>query len=554
MKNTLRMLVLLAMAVCCIGCGGDAPSGNVPTSDASDGGPGDAAHQAADVQANVRNEPAAKPAVEAPVAGRQWKSPSGDVLAVGEFVSLMGDKVCLETPDGLGAVVPLASLCEADRAFVDSKTPSPTVDETVEAESDLPEAEQAADDVVVDSRGDLKAPPVDESAYYSDQKVVIPFDFESKFDDGRYGKMVGDMLWKKLDKESGVVIPESMLDVRDMCNAVGAKISPDMSIEEMGRIVKTNFDADIGIWGSVERVPGHEWDVYDLTIRCVDFTSENEPKVIFEADNVRTETVSEIPHLYVKNMLDKLFDRREYEAMADPIAEKNWRENPNLVVGGDFEKGRNGVPLGWEDRGGQHREPLGNLVRWTTDSSDSTNKVIRHTFGPSVGNGYGVMYYSLPFPIEEGAKYRFQCRWRSNGPAVKIFIKCYDQMDSEYVSTERLRDITAPERYTPTEQQLRECYRAQMNMKGPKNAWNTHTQDFTPKHTKYSPKWGKVDLYAYLGGGVVEFDDVVIKQIVGSSAGSSNKMLRHSMESDVTLEEMRENEERARREEEESSP
>ena len=30
-------------------------------------------------------------------------------------------------------------------------------------------------------------------------RVVIPFDFESKFDDGRYGQMVGDLIWKKLE-------------------------------------------------------------------------------------------------------------------------------------------------------------------------------------------------------------------------------------------------------------------------------------------------------------------------------------------------------------------
>jgi len=31
-----------------------------------------------------------------------------------------------------------------------------------------------------------------------DAKVVIPFDFQSQFDNGRYGQMVGEMIWKKL--------------------------------------------------------------------------------------------------------------------------------------------------------------------------------------------------------------------------------------------------------------------------------------------------------------------------------------------------------------------
>ena len=32
-----------------------------------------------------------------------------------------------------------------------------------------------------------------------EKKVVIPFDFVSKFDNGRYGQIVGEMIWKKLD-------------------------------------------------------------------------------------------------------------------------------------------------------------------------------------------------------------------------------------------------------------------------------------------------------------------------------------------------------------------
>lgn len=59
------------------------------------------------------------------------------------------------------------------------------------------------------------------------QKTVIPFDFASKFDDGRYGQMVGDMIWKKLDREGGFLIPESMLDVRDTCESQNIHPGPD---------------------------------------------------------------------------------------------------------------------------------------------------------------------------------------------------------------------------------------------------------------------------------------------------------------------------------------
>jgi hypothetical protein len=75
--------------------------------------------------------------------------------------------------------------------------------------------------------------------------------------------------------------------------------------------------------------------------------------------------------------------------------------------------------------------------------------------------------------------------------------------------------------------------------------WNTHTEDFTPKHVKYSPKWGRVMLYAYVAAGVVEFDDVVVKKIV-PAVTSPAKVRRHSMETNVTIEEMQENERRSR--------
>ena len=61
--------------------------------------------------------------------------------------------------------------------------------------------------------------------------------------------------------------------------------------------------------------------------------------MIYQA-NSRTNSVSEIPHLYVKQMLDALYNRQPGgPPSADPAAEANWKNNPNLVVGGDFQSG-----------------------------------------------------------------------------------------------------------------------------------------------------------------------------------------------------------------------
>ncbi len=78
--------------------------------------------------------------------------------------------------------------------------------------------------------------------------------------------------------------------------------------------------------------------------------------------------------------------------------------------------------------------------------------------------------------------------------------------------------------------QRREVHRSQQNPRGPEDVWSTHTDDLTPRYTRYSPRWGRVMLYVYLGAGVVEFDDVVVKQILPDSPGDHQKLLRHSLE------------------------
>lgn len=386
-----------------------------------------------------------------------------------------------------------------------------------------------------------------------DRKVVVPFDFVSKFDDGRYGQMVGDMLWKKLSREKKIVVPETMGDVRDYCENHNLKPSLDMDMAEMKKIVRGDFDAHIGIWGSVERAPGEENEIYDIAIKCVDFSVEPDPKVIYEV-KARTKAVSEIPHLYVKNMLDALCERTPGgKAAADPIAEENWKKRPNLVVG-DFQRGAGGVPRGWEKVCGQQREAFGRLVSWVDEEGNPGNKVIRFTLDRNVAENEGLMYYSEYFPVEEGATYRFQCRWRSKGPSVKAFIKCYDEEGTDYQSDKEKRSKSISKSRSGNERQAkyaqrREVYRSQENLsREPVNTWTwaTHTEDFTPRHVKYSPKWGRIMLYAYMVPGLVEFDDVVIKQIVPPPKNQTPKVRRHSTDTDITIKEMEENERRSR--------
>ena len=385
------------------------------------------------------------------------------------------------------------------------------------------------------------------------KKVVVPFDFVSQFDNGRYGQMLADSIWKKLERMKDFVIPE-MQDVREVCEAQKIRLTPDTPLEKVGDVVRQSFDAQVGIWGSIERAPGAEGEIYDLSIRCVDFSGP-QPQVLYEKLNVRTKSVSEVPHLYVREMLEKLSGReiplpqtkRLYASGAD--VDKRWQYGRNLIVGGDFETAVRGVPKGWEPRAGQLREPLGNLVRWVQDEANSANHVIRFSFPAAVGDTDGVMYYSNEFPVEANAVYRFQVRWRTDGPAVKVFIKCYDEEKTEFRGDSPARGVDAGpygSLNAPAGRERREVYRSQQNLYGPKNTWNLQTEDFTPKHVKYTPKWGRVMLYAYTGAGTVQFDDVLLKQVVPSPSANLAGEKRHSAASKVTLREMEENERRGK--------
>ena len=66
------------------------------------------------------------------------------------------------------------------------------------------------------------------------------------------------------------------------------------------------------------------------------------------------------------------------------------------------------------------------------------------------------------------------------------------------------------------------------------------TEDFTPQHTQFTPRWGRVMLYAYWPAGSVEWDDVVVKQIAPAPPRKGEKDRRPSTETKVRTREMQE--------------
>jgi hypothetical protein len=218
-----------------------------------------------------------------------------------------------------------------------------------------------------------------------------------------------------------------------------------------------------------------------------DFTTQP-PRIVFERQ-ARTQSVSEIPHVHARAAIDAMLGREAAVAAAplEPAV-----RGPNLLQG-DFERGGD-HPAGW-DRLPPH-------VTWVAEKGAGTsNRVIRFEQDEAVAGTTGVLYYSAPFPVEAGATYRFSCRFRTSGSAVKVFIKAYDELPTRFPGG------------NPAATERREVYRSQQNLAGDPDAWHVHTQDFTPRSPKFTPRQARVMLYAYWPAGTTEFDDMSVQRI-----------------------------------------
>jgi hypothetical protein len=165
---------------------------------------------------------------------------------------------------------------------------------------------------------------------------------------------------------------------------------------------------------------------------------------------------------------------------------------PNLVSG-DFETSGSTGPKGWDP-----------VNRWISVVKAEPGHALRFTIPLDVAESSGVLYYSDFFPVEEGAVYEFRCRYRTDKPSVKVFIKGYDEMTGTF----KAKSAGA------TNVQKREVYRSQQNLPSePGAAWKEHVETFTPRHTQFHPKWARVMLYGYLHAGIVEWDDVSVRLV-----------------------------------------
>ncbi|MBM4016853.1 MAG: hypothetical protein FJ288_00770 [Planctomycetes bacterium] len=176
----------------------------------------------------------------------------------------------------------------------------------------------------------------------------------------------------------------------------------------------------------------------------------------------------------------------------DAEVERRWRDGPNLVRNAGLETANAAGtgPADWQ--------PLEKQMAWVPNP-DGPGKVLKYDMDEATAASYGLDFYSDWIDIEAGATYRFSCRYKSEGPTPKVFLKGYHAFP--------------PQEGFPADR--RETYRRQVHPGGEKGRWNTVAADFIPESARpdQRPTFLKVDLYAYWPKGVIYWDDIVLKKV-----------------------------------------
>ena len=300
------------------------------------------------------------------------------------------------------------------------------------------------------------------------------------------GDQVRLMLINKAKRLRAVVYdPGSVAEVLSPGDAVAVDTPP----EKLAALGRDKFKADLVVAGSVKGKGPYA--VRLVTVRTGD---TRQPLVL---DKTYSCGYHQIIPLEMAKAVFEIFSMRIPDdplrmLREDPQIEQRWREGPNLVRNPGFESpsaAGNG-PADWQ--------AVEKQMSWAPNP-DGPGKVIKYDMDEATAGSYGLDFYSDWIEIQPGATYRFSCRYKSEGPTPKIFLKGYHAFP--------------PQEGFPADR--RETYRRQVHPGGEKGQWNSVVADFIPEATRpeQHPAFLKVDLYAYWPKGVIYWDDIVLKKV-----------------------------------------
>jgi hypothetical protein len=206
----------------------------------------------------------------------------------------------------------------------------------------------------------------------------------------------------------------------------------------------------------------------------------------------------------------------EVAVQHDPKADALWKTNPNLVANGDFSDSGcwHGI-LKSEYYAVPISEKLPEedkivIYKMPGEKGGKVNPVLAMNLSRQTAENNGLACLSDGIKIEPKTRYRLSFRYKSDGPALHVFVKGYTKGPN-------IKGDVAD----------REIYRRQVPPSGATNGkWVEVVDEFNPQHVAFAVQTLKVDLYAYLSPGTVMFDDVVLEAVGEPTREAKDKAIK----------------------------
>lgn len=315
-------------------------------------------------------------------------------------------------------------------------------------------------------------------------------------------------LRSKLDRTENFVILDGY-KMKDLAGEAKEEVNFTTSADVVKELAGTEKPTII-LWGDLV---GTKLRVKILDAREPNATAREVIKDVKEPTDMRFATEEVLQQ--VKGVSP--FAHPEDEAVKmDEKSIELWQRNPNLVVNGDFsEVGYwNGI-LAKE----YYRPPLSAnlpqadkvvIYRDPNGSDGKANNALAMRLSRATAETYGLACLSDPIEIASGVRYRLSFKYKSDGPTLHVFVKGYTKGKALDGSDK-----------------MEENYRRQVPPSGATGGkWVEVVCDLNPQHPAFPVQTLRIDLYAYLSPGVVEFDDVVLKAVGEQTRVAKDKAIK----------------------------
>lgn len=256
------------------------------------------------------------------------------------------------------------------------------------------------------------------------------------------------------------------------------------------------------IWGDLEASDGG----HRLKLNVLDTREPSaSPRVVTKTVKEETEFRFAIEQVLQTLKGVGAFDHPvEQSVWDDPQSRRLWASNPNLIPDGRFLQSTQWTTLYLDQ---EYAPPLASklpevdkvcIVKQTPAAGEPPHNVLAMNLSRECAENNGMACLSDFIKIEPNTRYRLQFKYKSEGPSLHVFVKGY----------------TLARSAVGKGQEKRECYKRQVPPSGATGGkWITVVDDMNPQNPTFPVQYLRVDLYAYLSPGAVEFDDIQLRAV-----------------------------------------